>query len=1017
MVAASKTSESSPTTLQTTTHGLTPDNNGDNKQPVQHRIGTLATPAQSISIHPSPISSISPSPLPTPPADAPLSASLPPSYASISHDPARVINSHAEKQALRDARQRLDDLVDRDRRQMEMSRLPPESVDPKSSASQSNSGSASGSGSRGSHSSRAMPRGVNTTGEARSPRQLRSPSPASLHPNQDIQRSGASAHGAVPPVNENLQIGHRGYLPPGLDVKDALAKCEDPTLGWSLQFWVTIADPLTQHVFFACPASGQCSWDPPVGAFVVPRSPDGEWWELADSSRSNRSYYYSKSCHTLTDKTQWTRPGGNAFVIPLGLIQRNALPSRPPSRQSNTHSNAITPSMFESISLPREGSNMSQSNQTSPVKSPQNVTIPRPLYSPAQSFNSVTSPLPNASLIVPTTPSGAQGTFTSNTFPESPLSLPSTSPTKQRSALNASSTLPNLTPLSVVEEGSGSEADRSDNSGPSSVASGRNWWGKRRNKARGKKKREALDESGKGKSVLRSRSVERLGLAAAFADESPKSPLRTAILGGINSVLPKGLPLEPIYVERPGSVRTKRLSTGLHPLLPSELSSQIHSFQGDDFSRRYFATKRTGVFRTRVPVERIMEWQKTPITGPLLVLSKHLTKDAVRCFKVIQHVMGERERPVESAKPTLARSSSLANLRLKDNRTEAEISQRNFAGGDQESENGREEKVAVLEEIRWIIQVCVAQGEMRDEVYSQVIKQLTKNPDHDSVVLGFQLFCVFVSSFGPSKNFESFVKNFLERHLDEQADGISVMAQYCLSKIDILSTKGGRAKTLTVGEIEHASDAAFYPSVYGESLERIMDLQQASYPSLKVPMILPFLADAILTLGGMECEGIFRVPGDGDSVSELKSRMDRGHYQLANPHVVASLLKLWLRELEEPIIPSSIYNDALIASRSYTEVLEVAKRLPVYNKRVLIFVISFVQMFLREEVMKTTKMGPMNLALVVAPNILRTTSNSLVTVFTNSNFESRFVLQLLENMKPGEVDPMYIPVHGKESEW
>lgn len=61
-----------------------------------------------------------------------------------------------------------------------------------------------------------------------------------------------------------------------------------------------------------------------------------------------------------------------------------------------------------------------------------------------------------------------------------------------------------------------------------------------------------------------------------------------------------------------------------------------------------------------------------------------------------------------------------------------------------------------------------------------------------------------------------------------------------------------------------------------------MDLQARSYPSLKVPVILPFLADGILALGGLKAEGIFRVPGDGDAVSELKSRMDRGHYQLVS---------------------------------------------------------------------------------------------------------------------------------------
>ncbi len=67
-----------------------------------------------------------------------------------------------------------------------------------------------------------------------------------------------------------------------------------------------------------------------------------------------------------------------------------------------------------------------------------------------------------------------------------------------------------------------------------------------------------------------------------------------------------------------------------------------------------------------------------------------------------------------------------------------------------------------------------------------------------------------------------------------------------------------------------------------------MQLQASSYPNLMVPVILPFLADGILALGGTQSEGIFRVPGDADSVSELKSRMDRGHYQLVRSHAVHS---------------------------------------------------------------------------------------------------------------------------------
>lgn len=58
--------------------------------------------------------------------------------------------------------------------------------------------------------------------------------------------------------------------------------------------------------------------------------------------------------------------------------------------------------------------------------------------------------------------------------------------------------------------------------------------------------------------------------------------------------------------------------------------------------------------------------------------------------------------------------------------------------------------------------------------------------------------------------------------------------------------------------------------------------QSASHPTDKIPVILPFLANVILQLNGLESEGIFRIPGDGDVVAELKSRMDRGHYHFVS---------------------------------------------------------------------------------------------------------------------------------------
>ena len=92
--------------------------------------------------------------------------------------------------------------------------------------------------------------------------------------------------------------------------------------------------------------------------------------------------------------------------------------------------------------------------------------------------------------------------------------------------------------------------------------------------------------------------------------------------------------------------------------------------------------------------------------------------------------------------------------------------------------------------------------------------------------------------------------------------------------------------------------------------------------------------------------------------------------------------------------------------------------------------ISFIQLFLLDDVVAVTKMTASNLgmflyllgrtraddvALVMAPNLLRTTSDSLATVFTNSAFESKFVLNLLQHMDPRTIDPGYIPRHGMVS--
>ncbi len=78
-------------------------------------------------------------------------------------------------------------------------------------------------------------------------------------------------------------------------------------------------------------------------------------------------------------------------------------------------------------------------------------------------------------------------------------------------------------------------------------------------------------------------------------------------------------------------------------------------------------------------------------------------------------------------------------------------------------------------------------------------------------------------------------------------------------------------------------------SIFGQTLQATMLAYEDSHPTDLIPYVIKFLTEGILALKGHETEGIFRVSGDGDTVSELKARLERGQYQLVRPSLRVSI--------------------------------------------------------------------------------------------------------------------------------
>ncbi|EGF77726.1 hypothetical protein BATDEDRAFT_91387 [Batrachochytrium dendrobatidis JAM81] len=396
--------------------------------------------------------------------------------------------------------------------------------------------------------------------------------------------------------------------------------------------------------------------------------------------------------------------------------------------------------------------------------------------------------------------------------------------------------------------------------------------------------------------------------------------------------------------------------------LPPKLLQDITQFKIDGFAKKYFSEHRRGIFRRKVPLEKMLIFQKDALKAPLMQLRPSLHKDAIKCFKAIQKIMN----------PRVSLESQFVD-------------------------------------IQELLEKGIRIGGLRDEICVQLCKQLTKNPSNESLKRGWQLMDIICSTFPPSKNLDNYLKNFIQQHfgIDGPGSQLDTIIRHTSGSLLRTSRIGPRGRTMTPAEINQVLEAPFKNSVFGDTLENIMERQIKSQPTLELPRILLFLSDAILSLNGCQTEGIFRVPGDAEAVSDLRCRIDKDEYRMDgihDPNAPSSLLKLWLRELAEPLIPGEYYDgciqvgqqDGHVSSQDlYIPAIRIVDGLPDINRKVVRFMIQFLKIIAEARNQPITKMTVGNLAMVFAPNFLRCPSDNPATIFENTKFEQAFLKVLM----------------------
>jgi hypothetical protein len=177
--------------------------------------------------------------------------------------------------------------------------------------------------------------------------------------------------------------------------------------------------------------------------------------------------------------------------------------------------------------------------------------------------------------------------------------------------------------------------------------------------------------------------------------------------------------------------------------------------------------------------------------------------------------------------------------------------------------------------------------------------------------------------------------------------------------------------------------------------------------SEEIPVIMTKCVE-YLDATGLEFEGIFRKSGSLAQVNEFKARFDKGEdvdlSGILDPHIVAGLLKMYVRELADPLLTFELYDVflATIAIKDPSIKIPKLRQVLSFLPRANLMVVRYLVAFLAKVSAKSSvnMMTPSNLAIVFAPNLLRpplSGEQEIAAMMEDTPFSNELLQTLISN--------------------
>ena len=176
--------------------------------------------------------------------------------------------------------------------------------------------------------------------------------------------------------------------------------------------------------------------------------------------------------------------------------------------------------------------------------------------------------------------------------------------------------------------------------------------------------------------------------------------------------------------------------------------------------------------------------------------------------------------------------------------------------------------------------------------------------------------------------------------------------------------------------------------IFGRSLGELLKEDQISgalkgFPRTDVPVVVQEFVSWMEQDHILQIEGIYRTSGSKRTITELKSKLDKGNLDIFHNHelepanypCMAALFKQLFRDLPEGLIPFDHWEELKRCERSIAALSLALERLPPSNRSVLRTLVAHLRRV--GSLSDINKMSTSNLARVFAPSLFRSNPMSV----------------------------------------